>query len=52
MISMKTLLKWTMPKSIPRLVNRNRRRLKFQRDLFEDDLVDLLKTYEVIMYGY
>jgi hypothetical protein len=51
MLSMKTLLKWTMPKSIPRLVNRNRRRLKFQRDLFETELVDLLRTYEEIMYG-
>lgn len=48
---MKTLLKLTMPKSIPRLVNRNRRRLKIQRDLFENELVDLLRTYEEIIYG-
>jgi hypothetical protein len=50
MISYKTLLKATMPRSIPRLINRIRRRLKFQRDLFEPDLIDLLKTYEDIMY--
>lgn len=44
------LMHATMPRSIPRKINKIRRRMKVQRDFWSSELLAEVKVYEAIMY--